>query len=697
MDFCRLLSYNFESQNNTDNTFPVADAAESIGSFLSSSLILACGDEVKVTTTTSGLTFQSQEKRDTILRIFFAVIALAILPLTIIGLICNAASSSYSSRNALYSKHTVKPVPTTSNTSTKKADTANSKADCANSNVQSTVSSTSAVAARVTATANSYNPPQSPAYASAAPARLAQPKEIEPMFTKLPEQEEWQSKVKECQYTDLYEHMGEFFKKLHTNMWELNRDQQEARNEKLAKEIAVFNENLFGMLKKSEASSKRDIDTPRDFLWNLQGYSAQPVPVSNGNADFQLKENTYYKLTSDDGYFLNQSHLKLKEMSDISTVDYATQQESSTAIKYSNGRLGIFFPKNVIGCSVSVNGKKLSCERGGGSQQSVYNFSEGDVVSMNGKYLFTVGAKGVLRLSGEKRMHKSSDFEGLADRTRFKSDAVENPENRFSKTVYVKPNQYTKWAVEVGIQKKLVPGFEYPEEFISRDDSLDVGREDKDGIIILADINNDPVFKKIVDYFKKEFELFSHSSKMLRLALFAEYVSSKKDHYDSMNQNYYLGEIINSGRWKRKNSPLLIKALADQLGLQCALISRGGVGYHESWNIFYEDGEFYVLIPSNLTMSKVDQFPGSEPEFQNNWTIFYGLKGIDWKELRKQITPAAVPPPIPVPAATAAASAAAAANSDDASAPDALSFWSASAVFGGSAGGTQPPAGDAPK
>jgi hypothetical protein len=649
MDFCRLRSYNIESQNNTDNTFPVVDTAEAIGSLLSSSLILACGDEVKVTSSDSGLTFQTQEKRDTILRIFFAVIALAILPLTLIGLICKAASTSYSERNALYSQHTVKPITAEPSDSSGPASTTQKDSPAKGDSVkkvtaQTATSVASAAAIKQSGAANLTEPgtpPRSPAHASAAVVNSVPPRieKVDPIITKLPDFPEWESKIKESQPEELHAKMSDFYNQLQ-KYWKLEKVDFAT----LSKEAVLYNETLFAMLKKNNGN----LATPRDFLWCSQGYSAQPTPITNETTDLQLEENVFYEIIGqhDDP---NSKTVQVKKLSDLSELNNAREKQP-TGIKYSHGQVGIFSPQNVLGFCIHVNGRKIEPEKGGGSKTPIYNLSEGDVVSHNSRYLFTVGPNGKLRLPGEGHIDIQRD-QGVLRATTMLTHFPDSCRS----FKYAKPiSQHCVRPVEVGIQEKLAPGFQFPSKFDKYNINAYSGfvnayfMEKSNGFVIIADIKNDPVFQQIVNYLKKEFELFPTDNKFLRLALFAQYIS-REGCYDLRSHNFYLGERINAGYWKKEHSAFLIKALADQLDLNCALVTDwlNDRPNNDSWNICYENDKFYILDLKNFAMSPIDEFPSNK----NWWKDQYGLTGIDLEGLKKEINP----PPAPVAQPVAAA------------------------------------------
>lgn len=104
-----LVGFNYNYEKDVPKSIPKQDKMGSIGAFLCKPLILACGSEVTVRSSESGLTFITSEKRNMIQRLFFAFVAIALLPLTLIGLMCLGCSKAYSSTAELYKKNGVTP------------------------------------------------------------------------------------------------------------------------------------------------------------------------------------------------------------------------------------------------------------------------------------------------------------------------------------------------------------------------------------------------------------------------------------------------------------------------------------------------------------------------------------------------------------------------------------------------------------
>jgi hypothetical protein len=105
-----LVNFSLIYDNNYTKNVISQDGLGYAGAFLSKPLIMACGRHVVVSSSASGLTFLTAEKRSTIQRIFFAVMAFALLPLTLIGLACTACSKAHSNLYEKYNKNTAKPT-----------------------------------------------------------------------------------------------------------------------------------------------------------------------------------------------------------------------------------------------------------------------------------------------------------------------------------------------------------------------------------------------------------------------------------------------------------------------------------------------------------------------------------------------------------------------------------------------------------
>lgn len=613
-----LVGFNFEYNKNISNEISKQDTAETIGSFLSKPLILACGQEVKVTPSTSGLTFLTEEKRDSIQRIFFGLLAVALFPLTIIGLIATNFSTTHAATHKAFLKPTIKPI---SENKAKTEEGKNSPAETTASKVDSLIKP---------GTNN-----KKPQVTSTTATTIQQPnKKIDtPIVTELKAPADWVSGIKE-KYAS-----GMIATEVHrindlwcVNLWEKGRTSQEF--DKLEEEIKNHNEKAFAFMKEEAAKKgNNSFETPRDILWGLQGKSLdEPIAISESTV--KLEEGCFYDFN---------------HKGEVAKSDLNKDFPFKKALKYEKGQLGIFWPK-YQGTSFTISGKYLDSS-GGGEDQPVYIFKEGDVLVSGDSYKFTVGANGtLLSLQDGKRYPPKFEFAACKQSYDFEDNATK-PTNQKQ---FDPHRSWTrrKDASVITLYEKLKPGFEYPTKCVKKDQQMDLfpktEKDDKPSRIVV-DIEKDPIFKKIVEYFKAEFasNFTSKDSphlKVLRLALFAAYVANKrKDDYSETHQNYYLGDVLNSGRWRKQDNPLLVKALADQLGIDCALflVVDKYDGSNKLWNLVYKVREvqtdfggqpttqidtYDYIVDADLMMAFDDAgVPGENIQNRKNAREFYGF------------------------------------------------------------------------
>lgn len=732
-----LVGFNFEYNKNASSDASKQDMAESIGTFLSKPLILACGEEVKVTSDASGLTFLTEEKRNTIQRVVWGILAAALFPLTIIGLIASAYSTTHNATHKTYLKQMVKPVSNSIAIQT---------APGAGEGKNSPAETTAKVDSLIKPGTNNKKPNASEATASATVSTVkpataqpsAPPKITTPVVTETIAPADWVGKISQKYF------VGEFEQEVGrlTGLWRFNHrdfdwhrikqqldgfneeemkqfkewrnlqadgrkklkeettaeftELNKIRNEpnpgqnpkwlllgqterkvkrielleklyyaemdmyegrkKLDEDIKNLNENAFAYTKeKVQEFEKKQIETPRDILWGLQGRKiGKPIPISDCTT--QLKEGVFHDITQMAWSYVNRE--LFQEMKDL-TLLRKYISETCYAVKYEKGKVELFTTYNVmVGNAIMVNGRSLHSVEGVGPERPFYCFKEGDVVCLGGNYAFTVGANGVLSHSDGKRYdpkHKASS-EASTQTYTFESNALTPANERGMGNVYTT----IKEATEIGMNEKLLPGFVYPETIVKKDPysllDISLGRDasgfikvdkpkDEDGYRIIVDIDHDPIFKRIVEYFKAEFatSFHNHSDKKLdRLALFAAYVADKSEYPPIMNQNFYLGDMLNSGKWSKRNNALLVKALADQLDIPCALVAERDGNRVTSWNVVdiettchsivdgkpetSQESRRYVVDANEMTTFWFRDVPGRTKGMQGNLRNYYGIR-----------------------------------------------------------------------
>jgi hypothetical protein len=555
-----LVSFNYGK--NFPKELAKQDAMGYIGALLCKPLALACGTEVTLSSSASGLTFLTAEKRSAIQRIFFAFVAIALLPLTLIGLMCLGCSKAHSSTYGLYSKNGVKPA-------------GDSETEDKTDNV-----------AKVAVTGKT------------ASADANQTKILTPLVAEadlISHDTYWTDKI------TILGNLSEQLKAL-KEKWVRSVAKEDADKE-LHSSISKFNDEAFATLKKSDPK----LENPRDFLLALKRrVMAEPVRICDEHV--QLEEGSYYIL---DGQVL-------KKITDLNLL------KTKPVYKFEKGQIELFVSKDAQ-IDFCVNDKNFPALAGLGIEKPHYSFKEGDVITTLPTYdynngypvdhdilhLFTVGPRGVI-FAG--KASKAPSSEARAQTLNF------NPGKKLKYTT--KEN-----AAEIEMSKKLVPGFAFPAIYSETSSSRPCS--------IVVDIDRDPIFRKLVDYFKKEFELLKEQPdlKIFRLAMFAADLDKKGDRYriDPLKgRNFYLGDLVNSGKMNKIHYGLLVKALADQLEIPCGLVVEFDERAQEyrTWNVFDMNGEPHVLDSNKMVALSIT----NPPAFSSSFQAEFGTTGLAAKE-----------------------------------------------------------------
>lgn len=553
-----LVNFNYDKNLAQDAVKP--DAVGRIGAFLTKPLVIACGREVFVTSSASDLTFQSAEKRAIITRIFFAFVAIAILPLTLIGLALTACSKSHS--HYLNQETTVKPIKKPAAETENKATTTTTTA--------TSTAKTKAVADTAKVSKQETGPVNL--------TKIATPIISENDLTD--SQAGWENGVTDTDHTKAVNKL--------INKWSRSVIEEQTDKE-IQKSISQFNTMLFAEFKK-DAKKGKEVEIPRDFLGALRFRVMQdPMPISDKAET--LEEGFYYIISKED---------KLVKETDPEVL------KNEAAFRYQNGNIEMFKAESRR-AYLNVNGKSLPFKEGKGIDQPYYIFKEGDIVTGGNKfvrhdnvsfqvdieYFFTVGPNGTI-------LHGRPSFEP--------SKEAQQQTLNFNSGETVK---FTTLKDAVEVENKLLQGFAFP----SSEDPL-----------IVIDIDHDPIFKKLVDYFKYELKNAPEDLKIFRLAMFAADLEKMGDNYEPIDdeQTYYLGDIVDSGKLDKKYNGLLVKALADQLDIPCTLVVQevqkgSDKPTYKTWNVIYVGNQPHVLDSGKMVLLPIRTPPPMSYSLQSEY------------------------------------------------------------------------------
>lgn len=356
------------------------------------------------------------------------------------------------------------------------------------------------------------------------------------------------------------------------------------RNKKLLEQINNFNAKVFAFVK-----SKETMETPDDLI---QTFSLEDVPLVK--VAYKLKQDVFY-----DAITLEEASERDFEVK-ISEKDI--EQEKRVFIKFDQD-LKMYLPQDYKMVRVFIKEKanatveKLLDVVGKGFNEPICTLKKFNVVKDGfSKISFTVGEKGYLLHPKTELKHKKSLK--LTERGN---------------------------AGEIGLEEVLSSPF----SFSSKKYTTNHETED---FSVVVNFNHDKNFQALVDYFKREFEHISFDSdKIFRLALFVAGLSSSGKAIDK--KRIYLGDLVCSNNWKKDFSALLIKALADQLGIKCGFVATDDlIGRGEDkhpWNILSIGGEYWILDPVYMMFFPILEPPGSSKgtigHTKRDITSMYGL------------------------------------------------------------------------
>lgn len=201
----------------------------------------------------------------------------------------------------------------------------------------------------------------------------------------------------------------------------------------------------------------------------------------------------------------------------------------------------------------------------------------------------------------------------------------------------------------------LEPGFAYYSSIIAKSradqsckhDQLDLFVQDEmENEMIYYHPEQDTTFQQIVEYLEAEFELmdYTEEQKFFRLTTFTatmldNFAWGRRYQFgvNTNGQNFFLGEILKGGQGRCRHRALLLKALADNLGLQCGLftgICRTNGRHHSTrwddkhaWNIAIIDGQRWLVDPNQHRFFPITRgrIPGDTYEEKERVINYYGL------------------------------------------------------------------------
>lgn len=404
----------------------------------------------------------------------------------------------------------------------------------------------------------------------------------------------------------------------------------------------TLNKQIFAHVKQARG----DIATPMELLWSMQGFSMEaPIPIAVHPITVTPEEGQFYK-------FENFADIPLRLPGKLGD---AVEQGMSfgAAIKREKDKLYLYMD-GISQCMYTfINGKIYPHIYGRGVSRAAYLIKEGDVVCSGGvgaTYLFTVGKNGSISYPEKARQELDRNPEAFAQSVQFARDLDVSARRQACNSLY-----FTSDSVGAVIDPsvRLEPGFSvFCEMDIDRPASnpspwVDIAHERQEGDLLFVDSTKDPILRGLVAYLKEEFAVMGYTDeqKMTRLALLADDLLKGDVWNYKMKYNYLLGEILRAGRGVCRHRAPLIKTLADELGLQCALV-QGAVhktGYlyaggkcagmftqryasAHAWNIMVIGGRHFVVDSMNDCIFPVDNPPGKTQKHRETISNWYGLE-----------------------------------------------------------------------
>jgi Ethylene-responsive protein kinase Le-CTR1 len=410
------------------------------------------------------------------------------------------------------------------------------------------------------------------------------------------------------------------------------------------KALRESNEQIYAFVKKQTG-----VATPRDFLWSLRRVRilTDPIPIMGEGEIFQLEEGQFYKLEP-----FNRDGVPVRKPGEEGDAVDA-RIPFGQAIKRKNNRLELYLDTISCARSLYINGQFCSFP-GKGVSQPCYIFKEGDVVCEAQRYLFTVGKNGAIIYPDTKR-HSFPISEEAASQTKtfvaqlgYKREKSDPNHLRFTDNLQ---------AAEIGMDEPIRPGFSFYSTLktgrTNSSEEVDITHsQDDKGDLVFIDIPRDRILQDLVTYLRTEFDLMKYTpeQKMMRLAsISADLLSADVWSY-RMEKNYLLGDVLQAGAGVCRHRALLIKTLADQLEMPCALVA-GPVnrpmplycngqflGFMEmisiagqpvaahAWNIMHLNGRYWVVDAMQQQVFPVDEPPGESSEHRERISGWYGIK-----------------------------------------------------------------------
>lgn len=357
------------------------------------------------------------------------------------------------------------------------------------------------------------------------------------------------------------------------------------------KDLEKLNVQIFEFVKQQD----KTIKTPLQFLCSVGMHRQQEIVPNIGiGKEIELEEGCYYHFN---GRHSGHEKVTLEEVQ-----SNPAKQDWAFLLKYEKGVIYLFLNEKAAG-GIYINEQYYRSIDGRGLAMPALTLNPEDRVwgTNNACFLFNVLRGGKLQMPSDTRQRISHyGSQGLVQGMNFER-AFNDKGN-----LYAIPTVLTTHKQAGVLESTIVDGFSFYPHITEKSEtppSLEDILKDTCENEIHIDLEQDLLLKRVVDYFKREFEIMKYTPEegLVRLMTFVTYILDN-DNYSHGTKGtrdshcFYLSEYLKSQSGNCRHQAFLLKLLADQLGCgRCTLIASRVLLAHHAWNIVELNGGYWLM------------------------------------------------------------------------------------------------------